>query len=54
VPVTDAFGAVLDPTSFLRIHRAVMWQLVLQHHQDPLQDGALVIGEDMDPDFLEL
>jgi hypothetical protein len=49
-----AIGVALDPTLFLEICRTMMCRIVLRHHSDPSQDGALVIGGDMDLDLLEL
>jgi hypothetical protein len=49
-----AVGVAFDPTCFLGVRHAESWRFVLRHHQDPSQDGALVIGGDEDPDLLEL
>jgi hypothetical protein len=47
-------GVAFDPTCFLGVRHAKTWWFVLRHHQDPSQDGALVIGGNVDPDLLEL
>jgi hypothetical protein len=53
-PSLSAVGVALDLTWFRRVRHAETWWFVLRHHQDPSQDGALVVGGDMDPDLLEL
>jgi hypothetical protein len=52
-PSLSAVGVALDPTCFRRICRIETWWFVLRHHQDLPQDGALVVGGDVDPNLIE-
>jgi hypothetical protein len=47
-------GVALGPTCFLEIRCTTTLWFVLQHHQDPPQDGALVVVGDTDPYLLKL